>query len=94
MAFLFQPMTMSEKMTNNLYQCSDLGLTTVLSLYFPIVSINRPPNSRKAFFSFEQTKELINLIQTYWRGELRIEPKTYFNQLRTVKARLYSEAQP
>ena len=25
---------------------------------------------------------------------LRIEPKTYFDQLRTIKARLYSEAQP
>ncbi len=85
---------MSAKMTTNLYQCSDLGLTTVLSLYFPIVSINRSPNSHKAFFSFEQTKELNNLIQSYWRGELRIEPKTYFDQLRTIKARLYSELQP
>lgn len=87
-------MTMNEKMTTNLYQCSDLGLTTVLSLYFSIVSINKQPNSRKVFFSFEQTKELSDLIQTYWRGELRIEPKTYFDQLRTIKARLYSEAQP
>ena len=91
MAFLFQPMTMSEKMTTNLYQCADLGLTVVLSLYFPIISINRQANSKKAYFSFEQTKELSNLIQTYWRGELRIEPKTYFDQLRTIKARLYSE---
>ena len=85
---------MNEKMTTNLYQCADLGLTVVLSLYFSIVSINRQPNSRKVFFSFEQTKELSDLIQTYWRGELRIEPKTYFDQLRTIKARLYSEAQP
>ncbi len=85
---------MNEKMTTSLYQCADLGLTTVLSLHFPIISINRQPNTRKAFFSFEQTKELSDLIQTYWRGELRIEPKTYFDQLRTIKARLYSEGQP
>ena len=94
MAFYLEPMTMNEKMIPNLYQCADLGLTVVLSLYFPIVSINRQPNSHKAYFSFEQTKELTDLIQTYWRGELRIEPKTYFDQLRTIKARLYSEAQP
>lgn len=87
-------MTMNEKMTTNLYQCADLGLITLLSLYFPIISIKRQPNSRKAFFSFEQTEALTNLIQTYWRGELRIEPKTYFDQLRTIKARLYSEGQP
>lgn len=85
---------MNEKMIPSLYQCADLGLTVVLSLYFPIVSIKRQPNSHKAYFFFEQTKELTNLVEAYWRGDLRIEPKTYFDQLRTIKARLYSEAQP
>ena len=82
---------MNEKMTTNLYQCADLGLITVLSLYFPIVSIKRQPNSRKAFFSFKQSKELSDLIQSYWRGDLRVEPRAYFDQLRTIKARLYSQ---
>jgi hypothetical protein len=33
---------------------------------------------------------LDGLIELYWRGELKIEPRSYFSALREIKARLYS----
>lgn len=46
---------------------------------------------RKAKFLFRNSEALQELIDKFYRGELRIEPMKYFNELRTIKARLYSE---
>ena len=48
-------------------------------------------NPRKAQFLFKQDPELDELIESYWRSELKIIPQAYFNQLRIIKARLYGE---
>ncbi|OGH23827.1 MAG: hypothetical protein A2629_00075 [Candidatus Levybacteria bacterium RIFCSPHIGHO2_01_FULL_41_15] len=73
---------------NNSYKCSDLALATVISLSYPIEAIDRL-NPRKAEFIFKRDDGLDTLIENYWRGELRVEPQTYFNQLRIIKSRLY-----
>ena len=70
------------------YSTSDLSLATTLSLYHPIVEINRS-NPRKAVFVFERTPGLQKLIEEYFRNEIKVAPQIYFNQLRVVKARLY-----
>jgi hypothetical protein len=72
----------------NFYVTSDLALATTLSLFYPIEAIDKQ-SSRRAYFVFKREKGLEELIEKYWRGELRIEPKTFFNQLRVIKARLY-----
>ncbi len=82
-------------MTNNLiktdcYQTHDLALATVISLSYPIEAIDRQ-NPRKAEFLFKREVGLDTLIESYWRGELKVEPQTYFNQLRIIKARLYGD---
>ena len=40
---------------------------------------------------FRQSEDLNQIIEDYWKGELRVEPQKFFSQLRTVKARLYGE---
>jgi len=65
-----------------------LALATTLSLFYPIEAIDKQ-NPRKAYFVFKREEGLDELIEKYWKGELRIEPKTFFNQLRVIKARLY-----
>lgn len=70
------------------YKTADLALVTVIFLSYPIEAIDRQ-NPRKAQFLFKRNNQLDELIESYWRGELRVEPQAYFNALRIIKARLY-----
>lgn len=77
-------------MTNeNLYKTSDLALATALSLYPPIESIDTSDDKR-VFFAFQQSKELNDLIDLYWRGDVKVDPQKYFSQLKVIKSRIYS----
>jgi len=66
----------------------DLGMVTAISLYVPIESVSRE-NPRRVEFLFLKNPKTEKLISQYWKGTLRIDPKIYFNQLRTIKAYLY-----
>jgi len=76
---------------NDFYKTSDLPLATVLSLYFPLERIDKT-NPKRAFFMFKRSQELNELIEKYYRRELKIEPATFFERLAFIKSRLYSEA--
>jgi hypothetical protein len=75
---------------NDYYSTSDLALATALSLWFPVEAIDKT-NPHKAIFLFKRNEELDQLIETYWRRELKVEPQAYFAQLKAIKARLYGE---
>lgn len=77
------------KMNNATYQASDLALVTILSLSFPIESV-KETNSRRVIFVFKKTQELNKSIESYWRGDLRVEPQQFFNQLTVIKTRIYA----
>lgn len=72
------------------FRTADLALATVISLSYPIDAIDRQ-NRQKSTFIFKRQEGLDQLIEGYWRGELRIDPQRFFTQLRAVKARLYGE---
>ncbi len=72
------------------YISSDLAIVAVLSLSYPIEVVNKS-NPRKAQFMFRRDKKFDELVDEYWRGELKVEPQQFFNQLRLVKTRLYEE---
>lgn len=76
-------------MNNNYYQTSDISLATVISLSYPLTEI-QPQSNNKSLFVFKRIKELEKLVEDYWSGNLKVEPKAYFNQLKTIKTRLYS----
>jgi len=71
------------------YQTSDLAQATTLSFYFPIKSVDKT-NPKRVVFVFKRDKDLDNHIEAYWRGELKVEPQQFFNQLKTIKTRIYS----
>lgn len=79
--------TLNEK---DFYKTADLALAAAISLFYPIEAINRQ-NPRKAQFVFKREGGLDELIEAYWKGELRVNPQAYFNALRIIKARLYGE---
>lgn len=83
-------MNITALINNGLYQTSDLALATTLSLFHPIESMDRT-DVRRVIFAFERTDELENTIEAYWKGELKVEPKSFFGQLKIIKSRLYEE---
>ena len=69
---------------------SDLALVTSISIFFPIVEIDKQ-NPRKVLFKFSRNKKLEAFIDRYWKKELRIEPRSFFDQLKALKARIYEQ---
>lgn len=82
-------MRMKHEDFNNLYSTSDLALATAISLWYPLDAIDRTQDLHKAHFLFKRDAQLDQLIEAYWRGELKVNPQTYFNALKNIKARLY-----
>lgn len=81
-------MTKTILQNKEFYRTSDFALAVVLSLSFPINDIDKE-NPRRAYFVFEQTKELSEMVDSYYRDDLKISPMAFFNQMRALKARLY-----
>ncbi|HLL60640.1 MAG TPA: DUF5659 domain-containing protein [Candidatus Nitrosocosmicus sp.] len=75
---------------NNYYSTSDLALAATISLFYPLESIDKT-NPHKAEFLFKRDASLDQLIESYWRRELKVEPQTFFTQLKFIKNRLYSD---
>ena len=75
---------------NDSYSTSDLALATTISLWHPLEAVDKT-NPSKAQFLFKRDENLNQLIESFWKQELRIEPQAYFNQLKIIKSRLYGE---
>ena len=76
--------------TNELFRTSDLPLSSaLLCLGFCLDSVEK--SYPKSMFIFKRSDELDEAIQSFWASTLRLEPKAYFNCVKEVKSRLYSE---
>ena len=76
---------------NDYYQTSDLALATTLSLYYPLEATDKDPNSFSVSFIFKREEGLDELVATYWRKGLKIEPQSYFYQLKSIKTRIHGQ---
>lgn len=81
-------MTQKLLKTSNYYTTSDLAQATAISLFFPIEAIDKQQPS-KAQFLFKREQGLDELIEAYWKRQLKVEAQAYFNQLKAIKTRLY-----
>jgi hypothetical protein len=68
---------------------SDFPLIVTLSLYSPIVAIDKS-DPRRTNFVFEKTKNLMQIIEQYHKKELLVEPQSFHYATKEIKARLYS----
>lgn len=80
---------MTKALDDNFYLTSDLSLAATLSLFFPLIEIQRT-SSRKSMFVFERSSKLEELVESYFHNAIKVVPRAYYNQLRDIKARLYS----
>lgn len=73
----------------NHYSTTNLALATTLSLWLPLEGIDKSSGSQRANFLFAKSNQLEKLITSFWKGDLRVEPQSFFNKLKAVKTRLY-----
>ena len=83
-------MTQENLKLKDYYSTSDLALATTISLWYPIEVIDKQ-NPRKASFLFKRDENLDQLIESFWKNKLKVDPLTFFNQLKIIKSRLYAE---
>ena len=77
----------------NIFSTRDLYLASVLvTLKFYNVGIDFQIEGEKnqpvGYFSFEDCPELREAEKKYWQGLLSLEPRTYINNLRGLKAQV------
>ena len=72
------------------YRTADLALASAIFLFYPLETLDKQ-NPRKAQFLFRHSEGLNQIVEQFWKGELKVEPQAYFNALRIIKARLYGE---
>jgi len=69
----------------------DMGLCAgLVSIGYSLLRIDKSRGA-KALFLFENSEEIIEAAQQYWRGELQVDALSYFNALKNVKNQLYSQ---
>lgn len=72
---------------NDLYSTTDLALATTLVLYFPVERIQKSSDNRVEFL-FKRDPSLNALLESYWRNQIRVNPRTFFDQLKSIKYRI------
>lgn len=83
-------MTMKTIPTSELYQTADMACAAALSLFYPIEAIDRT-SGRRVFFVFVRSDEFDRFVQMFWRGEVQVEPRAYFDSIKAIKTRLYDQ---
>lgn len=69
----------------------DLGVSTaLLCAGFELLSLNKT-NPRKCLFIFRRAKNIDETANAYFADQLKLNARSFFDQLKALKNRLYSE---
>jgi hypothetical protein len=70
---------------------SDIGATAALmSAGFELLTVDKK-NPRKAMFIFQRTSEIEHIINEYFANHLQVQARSFFDHIKALKSRLYSE---
>lgn len=73
------------------YQITDLGCAgAVISAGANLIKLERV-GGKRVFFVFEYSYELEQMINNYWKSNLQIDARTYFENVSMLKTRIFSE---
>jgi len=78
------------EINENFYTTPDLNLATVISLSYPLDSIERL-SDRKMAFVFKREEGLDQLIESFWKRGLMVEPNQYSEHRKMLIARMGNE---
>ena len=69
----------------------DLGLSCALfCLGHGLYTLDKTENTNKAQFIFRRDMTIDGDIEAYWNDRLKLNARSYFDAIRTIKNRLYS----
>lgn len=71
------------------FRTSDLALATAICVFGIAIESTEQIDDRRTAFIFSKSDKLTDIINRFWRGELQVEPQSYFNQLKILKTRIY-----
>lgn len=75
----------------NYFSTPDITLaSTILHFGIKLEALD-PENPNRIQFCFERTKELDELVQLFWRGELKVEPLQFSAAQKILKSRINNE---
>ncbi|MHB1864561.1 MAG: DUF5659 domain-containing protein [Candidatus Saccharimonadales bacterium] len=77
---------------NDNYKTSDLALAAALICHGHNLETLDKHNAKRVLFIFQQSDNLNESLNGYWENLLTINPRQYFDAIRNLKARLYSES--
>jgi hypothetical protein len=83
---------MTQELSSTIYKTTDLALAaSLLSCHCSIYEINRNSSTRRATFVFKLSSNQEKLINDFWSDSLSINPRLFFDNIKLLKNRLYSE---
>lgn len=75
---------------NEIFETTDLSLVATITINnFQVESINKTDTHRVKFV-FRKSERLTKIIQDFWDGKMTVEPKKFFQELKIIKTRIYS----
>lgn len=76
---------------NKYFETSDLGLAAALvTATYPVEHLDKHDSS-KVKFVFSRDDGMDEVIQNYWNNQLTLPLLTFFNNLKMLKNRIYSD---
>jgi len=76
--------------TTEFFETSDLALASVLYYFgYQIETINKQ-NLNKSIFIFSRDAKIDQIIESFWKHELSVEPAQFFALTKEIKSRLYN----
>ena len=71
------------------FKTSDLALATAISVLGVAIEAMQQTDGQRMVFIFTKSDKVQDIVNRFWRGELLVEPQSYFNQLKVLKTRIY-----
>ncbi|MFA5232735.1 MAG: DUF5659 domain-containing protein [Candidatus Paceibacterota bacterium] len=80
-----------DKENGNFLYTFDLGAAALLvTAGFELIGLDRT-NTRKVQFIFNRTKDIEKVVDGYWTNKLQVEARSFFDNIKMLKNRIYSE---
>jgi Domain of unknown function (DUF5659) len=74
---------------NFFFRTSDLALATAICVLGVAIEAMQQSDGERMNFIFTKSDKTADIVNRFWRGELLVEPQAYFNQLKSLKTRIY-----
>lgn len=69
----------------------DMGLaTTLITLKYELIKLDKT-NPKKIRFVFKEEETIEQRMIEYWKDEISVSALSFFNNLKTLKNRIYSD---